>query len=315
MNFQYPAFLFALFSVAIPILIHFFNFRRFKTIYFSNVDFLKNIKKQTRKKNELKQLLILIARILTIIFLVLAFARPFIPHTAGPQGRQAETIAFYIDNSFSMNALSEKGRLLDEAVKLAVNIADSHQPGTKFKLYTNDLEPGHNMTFYKDQLIMELTDIKPSPSTIPLSIINNRFEPDREAPDDDNSGTVFYISDFQRNITDLQNFNNGSNVKFFIPLYPSGVNNLYIDSCWMEVPAHGLNQQENIFVKINNISDEDYSNLPVKLYLNDSLKSITNFSVSANSEVITNLKYTNVSPGIQPGRIEITDYPFTHDNA
>ncbi len=314
MNFQYPAFLFALFSIAIPILIHFFNFRRYKTVYFSNVDFLKKIKKQTRKKNELKQLLILIARILTIIFLVFAFARPFIPLKSNSGSQAVGTIAFYIDNSFSMNALSEKGRLIDEGVKLAVDVAYSYPPDTKFKLYTNDLHPKHNMSFYRDQLMMELSEIKPSPAIIPLSVINKRFESDEGVSGDDNEGAIFYISDFQRNITDLHNFTNGQKVNFFIPLYPSAVNNLYIDSCWMEVPAHGLNQQENIFVKIKNISDEDYNNLPVRLYLNDSLKSITNFSVDANSEVITNLKYTNVSGGMQAGKIEITDYPFTHDN-
>ncbi|MDD4755188.1 MAG: BatA domain-containing protein [Prolixibacteraceae bacterium] len=311
MNFQYPAFLFALFSIVIPILIHFFNFRRYKTIYFSNVDVLQNIKKQTHRKNELKHLLILLARIMTIIFLVFAFARPFIPAGGDSRNRSGETIAFYIDNSFSMNALSEKGRLLDEAVRLAIDIADSYQPGTGFKLYTNDMQSRHNLPFYKDQLIKELTNIKPSSSTIPLSLIDNRFELESG---NDNTGTLFYISDFQRSITDPENFNNGRNINYFIPLFPSEVKNLYIDSCWMEVPAHALNQQENIFVRIKNISDEDYNNLPVRLYLNDSLKSITNFSVTSNSEVITNLKYTNVSGGIQLGRIEITDYPFTHDN-
>ena len=90
--------------------------------------------------------------------------------------------------------------------------------------------------------------------------------------------------------------------------------NLYIDSCWVEVPAHRLNQEETIYVKIKNSSNEDYQNLPLKIYLNDSIKSITNFSVNAQNEIIAGLKYTNSADGSQLGKIEITDYPFTYDN-
>jgi hypothetical protein len=48
--------------------------------------------------------------------------------------------------------------------------------------------------------------------------------------------------------------------------------------------------------------------------LNDSIKSITNYSVTAQNEITANLKYNNNSSGSQLGKIEITDYPFTHDN-
>ena len=79
MKFLFPTFLFALFTIAIPIIIHLFSFRRYKTVYFSHVGFLKDIKKESQKKSRLKQLLMLLARILTIIFLVFAFSQPYIP--------------------------------------------------------------------------------------------------------------------------------------------------------------------------------------------------------------------------------------------
>ena len=79
MSFTYPAFLIALSAVAIPIIIHLFNFRKFKTVYFSNIRFLKEVKQETQAKSKLKHLLVLAARILALIFLVLAFAQPFIP--------------------------------------------------------------------------------------------------------------------------------------------------------------------------------------------------------------------------------------------
>jgi len=48
--------------------------------------------------------------------------------------------------------------------------------------------------------------------------------------------------------------------------------------------------------------------------LNDSIKSITNFTISGQNEIVTSLKYTNNTRGLQLGKIEIADYPFTHDN-
>ena len=79
MNFLYPGFLFALAAVIIPVIIHLYNFRRFKKVYFSNVKFLKAVKLQTSSWQKVKNRLILAARVMAIIFIVLAFAKPYIP--------------------------------------------------------------------------------------------------------------------------------------------------------------------------------------------------------------------------------------------
>lgn len=314
MKFLYPTFLVALFTIAIPIIIHLFSFRRYKTVYFSHVGFLKDIKKESQKKSRLKQLLMLLARILTIIFLVFAFSQPYIPSENAATTGSGEIVGVYIDNSFSMNALSEQGQLLERARNKAAEIGQSYPAGTKFRLLTNDLEPRHQHFLNKEQFIREVTDVSPSPAAVSLSLIHNRFDMQNKLQENAPQGTLYLISDFQRNIADFENFSGETVFSYFMPLTPNQVNNLYIDSCWVEVPAHGLNQEETVFVKIKNSSNEDFQNQPLRLFLNDSLKSITNFSVNAQNEITTNLKYTNKSAGIQLGRVEITDYPFTHDN-
>ena len=313
MKFLFPTFLFALLAIAIPIIIHLFSFRRYKTVYFSHVAFLKDIKKESQKKSRLKHLLILLARILAIAALVFAFAQPYIPANKEMQKSANQVVGVYIDNSFSMNALSEQGQLLERARNKAVEIGQTYPPGTKFRLFTNDLEPKHQHSFNKEQFIQQVTEIQASPAVVSLSLLHNRFA-QQISGEQDTEWNLYFISDFQRTVTDLENFNESEIYNYFLPLIPNQVNNLYIDSSWVEVPAHRLNQEENILVRIKNSSDEDYLNLPLKLYLNDSLKSITNFSVSAQNEITASLKYTNASSGIQLGKIEITDYPFTHDN-
>ncbi|MDB4584757.1 BatA domain-containing protein, partial [Draconibacterium sp.] len=314
MRFLFPTFLFALATIAIPVIIHFFSFRRYKTVYFSDVGFLKDIKKESKKKSRIKQLLLLIARILTLIFLVLAFSQPYIPVNRDVQNKSGQLVAIYIDNSFSMNALSAQGQLLEVARNKAVEICLAYPAGTKFRLFTNDLKPKHQHIFNKEQFIQQVTEIKPSPNVIPLSLIFNRFAFHNLEQEENLDKNIYFISDFQRVITDVENFSDEIIFSYYIPLVPNQVANLYIDSCWVEVPAHRLNQEEEIFVRIKNNSNQNYQNLPLKLYLNDSIKSITNFSVASQKEITASLKYTNNSSGSQLGKIEITDYPFTHDN-
>ncbi len=254
----------------------------------------------------------LLARILAIVFLVFAFSQPYIPAENNPGTGSKEVIGVYIDNSFSMNALSEEGILIEQARNKAAEIGQAYAAGTNFRLFTNDLDNRHQQLLNKEQFFSLLPDIKPSPSVVEISLIGNRFSTLNQVQETE--GTLFLVSDFQRSVTDLNNFSQNPDYNYFIPLIPNQVNNLYIDSCWVEVPAHGLNQEESVFVKIKNSSNEDYQNLPLRLYLNDSLKSMTNFSIDAQNEIVATLNYKNVSAGIQHGRIEITDYPFTHDN-
>ncbi len=315
MKFLFPTFLFALFSIAIPIIIHLFSFRQYKTVYFSNISFLKNIKKESKNKSRLKQLLILLARILTIVFLVFAFARPYVPANTETKNQPNQIIGIYVDNSFSMNALSEKGQLLEVARNKALEICLAYPAGTKFRLFTNDLKPKHQHLFNKEQFIQQVSEMQISPVVVPISMIYNRFA--IQSDNIDNLKTdkhLYFISDFQQSITDIENFKEELVFSYFIPLETNDIANLFIDSCWVEVPAHRLKQEEEIFVKIKNNSNQDYQNLPLKLLLNDSIKSITNFSVNANEEIVASLNYTNNSSGLQLGKLEISDYPFTHDN-
>jgi len=291
------------------------SFRQYKTVYFSNVSFLKDIKKESKNKSRLKQLLILLARILTLIFLVFAFAQPYIPATTDTKKQPNQIVGIYIDNSFSMNALSENGQLLEVARKKALEICLAYPAGTKFKLFTNDLKPKHQNIFNKEQLIQQIAEIQPSPIVIPLSMVYNRFSVQNQSINESSTDKhLYFISDFQRTISDIDNFNDEPVFSYFMRLKPNEVANLFIDSCWVEVPAHRLKQEEEIFVRIKNSSSQNYQNLPLKMILNDSIKSITNFSVNAQNEITASLKYTNNSSGLQLGNIEISDYPFTHDN-
>jgi len=100
MSFLYPQFLYGLFALSIPIIIHLFNFRRRRKVFYSSTEFLRNIKEASTSKLKIKHWLILFSRLLFITALVLAFAQPYIP--AQEQRSSDQDIYIYLDNSASM---------------------------------------------------------------------------------------------------------------------------------------------------------------------------------------------------------------------
>ena len=101
MRYQNPQLLYALFAIIVPIVLHFINLRKHKIVNFSSIRFLKQIKEEKRKQSKLRDLLILLSRILAITFLVIAFSKPYIPD----KNKEiiSKNICIYIDNSFSCN--------------------------------------------------------------------------------------------------------------------------------------------------------------------------------------------------------------------
>ncbi len=314
MNFIYPSFLWALTLTAIPVIIHLFNFRRHKTIYFSNVSYLKNIKEETKAKSQLKHLLVLLARILTIVALVFVFAKPYMPLNDSVAIESSSMVGIYIDNSFSMEAENTYGKLLEIAKTKANDIINAYKPETKFLLITNNLKPENQHMINRSQLADKIPAIEISPNVITTGEIIERITDIMNISEAKNKN-IYILSDFQQSSTIINNKNTDSLVTInILPINAEQSNNLYIDSCWFETPARKYMQQEKLFVRIINNSQETYTNIPLKLYLNDSLKTMNSFNINPNAEQVVSLSYQNNTKGIIKCKVEITDYPITFDN-
>ena len=316
MKFLFPYFLFALFAVSIPLIIHFFNFKRYKTVYFSNVNFLKAVKKESKKKSRLKYILILISRILAISFLVIAFSQPYIPLTERGKQRSRQAVAIYIDNSFSMRLEGEKGILLEQARNKAIEIASSYRPGTKFLLLTNDFLPQHRYLLNKEQFILQLGELKVSPNTVNLSQLMAYARQKLHETGKKFDKTFYLLSDFQKNNFNFSAIESDTTTwTYLIPFSSGKINNLYIDSCWFELPGRKINQAEKLFVQVVNSSNEDYRNIPIRLEINDSLKAISSLNISAGENQIVEMAFTNNNAGFHFGKVELDDYPLVYDNS
>jgi hypothetical protein len=315
MRFIYPSFLWALLLIAIPIIIHLVNLRRHQTVYFSNVNFLKKVKKESQRRSKLKQLLILLCRVSLIVMLVIAFAKPYIPKGTGEKQKANNVTCIYIDNSYSMAAEGPEGVALECAKQKAYSIINASQPNTKFALLTNELSEKHYRFFNAQEITQLIGEIEESYNQVMLSTILLRFRNMTDNFLNETDKRIYIISDFQKNSNDVENLKPDTIITYnFVPVSVNQVSNIFIDSCWFEAPAHYLNQLELIKVSIVNSSDEEYYGIPVNLYINDSMKALATVDLAPKEKKSVILKYTNLKQGLQLGRVEISDYPITYDN-
>lgn len=315
MSFIYPWFLLALSAIAIPIIIHLFHFRRFKKVYFSNINFLQQLSDETQKQAKLKHLLVLLTRILAISFLVMAFARPIIPLKDNEHRPEGNKISIFVDNSFSMEAGSTYGTLLDQTKQGAAEIAELFEPTDKYQLLTNDFEARHQRFVNRDEFLGMLKEVDFSPAVRSVAeVMQRQTDLLQEEPGNENQ-LAFVLSDFQKNITDFTSLETDSLTDYLLIPYQAGRRaNVFIDSVWIENPVRLSGQVITMEARIYNDSDERLENQPVRLYVNDNQRSVATFDINPFSHATVSLTYTLGAETIQQGYLEITDHPVTFDD-
>lgn len=308
MNFLYPQFLWALLAISIPIIIHLFNFKRFKKVYFSDLKLLKEVEMETSKKSNLKHLLILLARILAIAALVFAFAQPYFTKNNKGTTQGEKLVSIYLDNSFSMNNVAQEFTLLDKAKEQAENIAGLYKQSDKFQLITNDFESKHQRFVTRQEFVDLVQEVTTSSVTRKLSQVEQK-QLDFLNKEGGQNKFGYYISDFQKTTTNLEELKQDSTLTTnFVHLTPELTGNVFIDSVWFDSPIRVVNKKENLSAKIVNNSEDDIQ-VKVELFLNGASEGFMNQDISANSSSEIKLNYTINSPGIINARLFISEYP------
>lgn len=111
-------------AVAIPIIIHLLNRRRFRTIEWAAMDFLLEADRKNRRRVQLENLLLLLLRCLAIFLLGLLLARPFSQLLRFQEAEQFERIVL-IDDSLSMQASFGNSDIMDKARTSVINLVRS----------------------------------------------------------------------------------------------------------------------------------------------------------------------------------------------
>jgi hypothetical protein len=315
MSFQNQGILWGLLALAIPILIHFFNFRKLKRESFSNIAFLKEVTTKAKSFFKLKQRLILLSRLLFIGALVLAFAQPYIPNKLSGNLMDHNAIAIYIDNSQSMQAEANGKAALDVAIRKVEKILDVLPKNTKLVFANNDFSTADFKNHTPQSARNEVTRLSYSGMARNVHQVLGRL---RNLADKKNfkTGNFLYFTDFQKNtIGDLSKIELKNNGKLYLaPITSTQAGNVYVDSLWLDNPFIRAGQANVINVRIKNIGNATFENLSTKLLINDTQIAAIPSSLAANES--KNLRFDiNISSNyLLKGKINISDSPIVFDN-
>ncbi|MBE7175284.1 MAG: BatA and WFA domain-containing protein [Mucilaginibacter polytrichastri] len=312
MHFQYPAFLWALSLLAVPVIIHLFDFRRVKTVYFPSLRFLKHIEQRSSAARKLRDRLILAARMLVLAFLVLAFAKPV--GGAKKQGEKgtSRVVSIFIDNSRSMEAVGPNGRLLDEARTRARELVSAYGLNDRFQLLTADFSGKQQRLMNRDEFLAAVDALGLSAATRTLPDIYQRQKA-LLGRENQAEKIAYIISDFQQNMRG--NLAADSSIALhFVPLKANPLGNVSVDSTWFASPVHQPGQQEELLVKLSNNADKDAPGVPIRALINGQQKALGNVALKAHEQRVDTLRFSGLAAGWQRGQLRIGDYPVTFDD-
>lgn len=314
MIFASPIFLIGLVAVAVPIAIHLLQLRRYRKVYFSNVDALEELHNESRQRNRLRQLLILAMRILVVLFLVLAFCRPVLPHKDSSLKAGGTAVSVYIDNSYSMESGGMDGSLVESARHKAREIAAAYRPGDRYQLLTNDASGSQFRWLSREEFLTAVDDFHPTAVTAPMSALMRRQNDFLRSTTVTNRH-AYVISDFQRSTADIADLPVDSAIlTTFVPLEGSNVANLYIDSIAFDCPSYCLGAAVTAEVRVCNGGDKAVESLPLRLFAGGRQRALSTVDIAAHSHATVPLHFTIEEQGVLQGYVETTDYPVTFDD-
>lgn len=316
MKFLFPTVLWALGALAIPLIVHLFNFRRTKKVFFTNVAFLQKVETETSSFRKLKQWLIMAVRMLALACLVFAFAQPFLPAQNKDSIGVTGVNSIYLDNSLSMQNTVDNQRYIDLAVIKLDGLLETLKNSSNIQLLTNDFAGNDYLLKNGAALKDQLTTLDFGNTPRSLTSIYKRQASLAEKQGVDGRSNLFWISDFQKstlgNIKDLKI--DSSNKVYVVPVIGAQNQNVYVDSVWLQTPFIREMQNNTLKVVFRNSGNKDVIDLPVRLRLDGSQSSGSSVSIPAGGQAQASFNFSVQDKGQHEAELSFEDQPLTFDN-
>jgi len=310
LSFLNPSVLWGLLAISIPIIIHLFNLRRVKKVEFSNIALLKRVKEETSAKKKPIELLILLARILFVSFLVMAFAQPLSKDEDNALELN-ENVLIYLDNSLSMQkAVGAQMSAFDRAFAYANVIVDAYPDNAKFKFiennYSNSLVVNYSKETIKDRLTeLEFSAVSRSIPEIQKRLANSQF-----------NGDIYLISDFQKSgDPSLASMSaDTTNSYYLVPIDSEQAGNLYFDSAYLENSFLLGELKNELRVSVKNDGDQAIDDVNLRLFFDNQLTSTALVDLEANGSLVHSFEIDRDAVGLDRVRVTLEDAQVDFDN-
>lgn len=324
MLFLNPAVLFGLLTASIPVLIHLLNLRKLKRIEFSTLAFLKELQKNKIRKIKLKQWLLLALRVLIILFLVMAFARPTIKGIAigGTTSAAKTTAVFILDDTYSMSVVDANGSYLNQAKSMIEELLKELQEGDDAALVlvsdrnNNEIKTTGNLAAFEK----EVNSVEISYST---GLLNNAIVKAAKILGESKNFNkeVYILSDFQSGrlfdqgtLSDLSELLNDKVRLYTINYSGKDVFNIGIDKLKIDNQIFEKNKPVNFSVTVTNYSTRPVDNTVVSLFLNGERSSQQNVTIGVGDSRVISMQAVPKKTGYIDVLAEIEDDDILQDN-
>ena len=314
MRFLYPNMLWGLLALLIPIIIHLFNFRRHKLVYFSNTAVLRSIQQENAKTRKLKYLVTLLLRCLFIAALVLAFAFPYRPEKQLNVNTAESLVGIYIDNSMSMKGQSQRTTMIEDARQSARDLVHKLNPSNRYLLMTNSFEVQNEYPMNQEEMLDQLDRMNLDGAPVPMGEVMERFEMLRKQHGF-TASTLFVYSDFQSNTFDLSAAKADTTMQVVVvPMISEFKTNLYIDSVWLASPIVQAGLTNDLMVRVVNQGDKEVKGLPINFTMNDAMAASTTVDIEKNGVAEVEMQFVVENNGDQRCFVALNDHPIIFDD-
>ncbi|MFK7972588.1 MAG: BatA and WFA domain-containing protein [Bacteroidia bacterium] len=317
MTFLNPGLLWGLLALAVPIIVHFFNLQRPRQILFSNVAFVKEVKKSVVRRLRFRKWLLLLMRMLAIGCLVLAFAQPVQISETGGLRKGGRSVAIVIDDSYSMEAGNERGAYFQQAKSLAREIVNAYGKQHEF-LITTTSDPQINANFGTSEEAQQAIKSMPIEQRIAAHSEILGFRKDIFKRSQKPLQELYFLSDFQRSTVLSDSFKinlvDSAQRINYIPLATRGQRNVYVKN--LRILSQIIQPEEPVKIQlsITNDGEEAVKELGVRVNLEGKVVAIANENLEPGTTAELELSFTPTSQGWLSGFISLDDYPVEFDN-
>lgn len=323
MIFLNPAILFGLFAASIPVIIHLFNLRKLKKIEFSTLAFLKELQKNKIRKIKLKQWILLALRVLIILFIVMAFARPTLKsfQIGGTTSAAKTTAIFILDDTFSMSVVDQKGSYFNQGKEIINKVVSQLQEGDEVGLILVSNPKKEN------KLTSNLSEFLKTTVQLDLNYtsgdINSALVKSAQLISESKNFNkeIYVLSDFQKdkiinkNITnDLSELLNESVKLYTFDLSDKDVFNLSVDDLKINNQIFEKDKPVSFSITITNNSNQDVNSAVVSLFLDNERAAQKSFDVKAGQSTNVEIEAVPKSTGFIDVTAEIETDEIEQDN-
>lgn len=268
------------------------------------------------KRLKIRQLLLLILRMLIIFVVVLAFARP--TTSGGSIGSHASVSAVILfDNSASVNRYVKDGLLFDLAKNRTLELLENFGESDEIAVipFGASSSLGANIFFSSSAIAKDkISTITPGYTSVAFgSALDKALELLERAKNLNKE--IYVIGDRQRNSlpVDVKNLDETINV-YLVGLPTEDIENVGVVNVDFGGKLLMPGKPFELTASVKNYDDADKKDIIASLFVNGNRVSQTGVDILAGRESTVRFTHTLSSGGFHSGHVEISDDKFVADN-